>query len=685
MKRLLTLVASLTFCTQAFCQNQISVQGNDGQAFLFTIINNSVDPCVELSDFLFTYYTETTSVSSTITYNGKDYKVVSIGDFAFMNTGLTSLVLPSTITSIGNYAFEECSELLSIDMPGVKNIGDYAFYGCTNLESVTNANSVTNIGISAFDECTELQSIDMSAVKKIGDYAFYNCASLESVTISNPVVGGNAFYGTNNLKTINLTKDSKSVYKNDFSYSDLLETINVETGNEDFVSIDGVLYKSDTTEMLWFPVGKKSLTIEISTQTLLDLENVCKYQNPKSIVVKEGNKNFVVVNGALYNADTTKLLCCSSSVKGAFELGTKIDSISQLAFIGCDSITSIKIPASVSFIADGAFSNCANLEKIEVDANNPNFVSVDGVLLDASKTKLICCPPKKEGSFTIPETVEAIGAYALCNCTLLTDVVIPQAVSYIGDCAFVSCCGLKKVELTSNLKYLGYAAFADCENLESVVLSGHIDEIGNFVFEDCINLKTVKIQGELKSLSLGMFQFCYGLESVELPESLETIGSQAFMYCEKLTEINIPSNMKTIGNYAFFDCESLESMVLSKSVTSVGSLAFYMCINLTIYCEAQGKPSSWDNNWNASYCPIKWNYGHTDVEESDMAENVVNIYAFNNTIVVDNANADVFVYDVMGKLVAKDMSNDQRVEMHIQRAGVYIVKAGNATQRVVVR
>lgn len=640
MKRLLTLVASLTLCTQAFCQNQFSVQGNDGQAFLFTIINDSGDPCVELSDFAFTYYSETTSVSSTITYNGKDYKVVSIGDYVFMNSGLTSIDLPSTVTSIGMSAFEECTELLSIDLSGVKNIGDYAFY---------------------------------------------DCASLESVTISNPVIGDGAFTGASDLKTINLTKDSKSVYKNYFSYSASLETINVEAGNEDFVSIDGVLYKSDTTEMLWFPVGKKSLTIESCTQALLDLESVCSDQNLESIAVKEGNKNFVVVNGALYNADTTKLLCCPSSVKGDFEVGAKVDSISQLTFIGCDSITSIKIPASVSFVADGAFSNCANLEKIEVDANNPNFVSVDGVLFDASKTKLICCPPKKEGSFAIPETVESIGTNAFRNCTLLIDVVIPQAVSYIGDCAFVSCYGLKKVELTGDLKYLGYAAFADCENLESLVLSGHIDEIGSFVFEDCFNLKNVKIQGDLKSLSLGMFQFCYALESVELPESLETIGSQAFLYCEKLTGINIPSNLKTIGSHAFYYCSSLKSVVLTKSVTSVGSFAFYMCSNVTIYCEAKSKPSGWDGNWNITQCLVSWNYGHTDVEESDMAENVVNIYASNNAIVVDNANADVFVYDVMGKLVAKDMSNDQRVEMHIQRAGVYIVKAGNATQRVVVR
>lgn len=644
MKRLLTLVACLVVCSQAFCQNknQFGVQGSDGQSFLYSILNDTKeDPSVELTDFAFTYYSETTSVSPTVSFNGKDYKVVSIGARAFMNSGLVSIDLPNTIKTIGESAFEECTELRSINMEGVESIDNYAFYGCT---------------------------------------------SLESVTISNPVIGGNgAFYGTNDLKTVNLTKESKSVYKDVFIYSTSLETINVEAGNENFISIDGVIYNPDTTELLWFPVGKKSLTIEKPTASL-DLQNICSDINLQSIVVKEGNKNFVVVGGALYNADTTKLLCCPSIVKGAFEVCAKTDSIYPTAFVGCDSISSVKIPASVSFVAEGTFSNCANLEKIDVDANNSHYVSIDGVLLDASKTMLICCPPKKEGSFVVPETVTTICSMAFNNCSSLTNVVIPKSVTYIANQAFAFCTGLKNLELSGDLKYLGSGAFVECLSLESVVISGHIDEIDSFVFEDCISLKTVKIQGELKKLPLGMFQFCSSLESVELPESLETIGSQAFLYCQNLSEINIPSGLKTIDSYAFYNCASLKSIVLTKSISYVGPFAFYYCTNITIRCEAKNKPSGWDSSWNITECPVIWNYGQTnDIEESVIAENKVNIYATQGLVVVDNANANVFVYDITGKLVAKNVSNDQRVEMPIQRAGVYIVKVGNVSQRVVVQ
>jgi hypothetical protein len=60
------------------------------------------------------------------------------------------------------------------------------------------------------------------------------------------------------------------------------------------------------------------------------------------------------------------------------------------------------------------------------------------------------------------------------------------------------------------------------------------------------------------------------------------------------------------------------------------------------------------------------------------------IYAVGKTIVVENAESEIFVYDAMGKLICRDAINRVRAELQVNTAGVYIVKVGNVVKRVMV-
>ncbi|MBR5958054.1 MAG: Ig-like domain-containing protein [Salinivirgaceae bacterium] len=69
---------------------------------------------------------------------------------------------------------------------------------------------------------------------------------------------------------------------------------------------------------------------------------------------------------------------------------------------------------------------------------------------------------------------------------------------------------------------------------------------------------------------------------------------------------------------------------------------------------------------------------------SDAAANI-SIYAYNRTIVVENANADIAVFDINGRMVAKRTANNSRIELQLPKSGLFIVKVGSTSRKVVLK
>ena len=184
---------------------------------------------ISATEFEVTYYSSTSNaeaykgeviIPASVIYNGRTFKVISVGNSAFEGcTGLTSVTIPNSVTSIYSNAFQGCSGLTSVTIPNsVTSIGKDAFNNCTGLTSVTIPNSVTIIDQYAFCWCTSLTSVTIpNSVTSIGYDAFSVCTSLTSLYINNttpPKLHDQAFDNINYTWTdLYVPVGSKEAYK----------------------------------------------------------------------------------------------------------------------------------------------------------------------------------------------------------------------------------------------------------------------------------------------------------------------------------------------------------------------------------------------------------------------------------------------------------------------------------------
>ena len=186
--------------------------------------------------------------------------VTSIGSSAFEGCrSLTSLILPSSVTEIGSSAFSGCSGLTSLTLPSsVTSIDGRAFYGCSSLFGLTLPSSVTSIGKSAFEGCSGLFSLTLpSSVTEIGESAFRGCRSLASLTLPSSVteIGESAFRGCIRLASLTLPSSVTSIGKSAFEGCSGLTSIYVSW--ESPLSIDASTFKDANTGkcILYVPKG----------------------------------------------------------------------------------------------------------------------------------------------------------------------------------------------------------------------------------------------------------------------------------------------------------------------------------------------------------------------------------------------------------------------------------------------
>ncbi len=262
--------------------------------------------------------------------------------------------------------------------------------------------------------------------------------------------------------------------------------------------------------------------------------------------------------------------------------------IGEDALNACSSLTEIHVPAGVTVIGEHAFMDNWYLEAIDVDADNPVYSSIDGVLFSKDQSLLIQYPSAKAGAvYTVPAGVTVIGDDAFRHCSNLTEVNISSGVQKIGRDAFDACENLASVTIPAGVTEIGASAFAICQNLTSAAIPEGVSTLEMSLFDGCWKLASVSIPASVTKIDEYAFSLCYGLRDVYYHGTEDDwagieveygnddlLNAKVHCVSDLVPQLILPASLTTIESEAFQGLPEGIVVFIPNAVTNIAEDAF---------------------------------------------------------------------------------------------------------------
>lgn len=583
-------------------------------------------------------------------YNNDLQYMIDNGEISiigFLNNS-NIIVIPSHIhgipvTKIENNVFAGSTTLLSVTIPEtMMYIGESAFSGCTSLTNVTIlATNLKSIGKNAFYNCTALTTLELTSAETIGENAFYNCSALTRLNIPENVtkIENNAFYGTTRLVEIifnatalqDLAEQNGAFYRAGYSASGITFTI-----GQGVTRIPANLFYSNNTisnnaRIISIIFAENAVCTDIGAKAFYNVSGYSELFLPSSvqnvgalafrgstlltqILVSENNEHYQSIEGVLYSKDGTTIVLSPEGNNKDIVISETVTTILDYAFYNNIKVTGIYLNANLSDFASshGIFYNLGNnLTGIPLVVG-ANVTRIPANIMRGQYTKISSL------TFEAGSALTSIGEYAFNGNTSLESIVLPAELQTIGVSAFSGTSLLKTIQYRST-------ALQPFTSGNNVFLNA--GSSGNGI--------TVNISANVTSIPAYLFA------STTTPSNNAKVATVNFL---------LGSQCVSIGTYAFAYLANMTTIKIPDSVTEIGAHAFRDCSLLTIYAVVASQPSTWNQYWNSSNCPVQWNSTNIGVYD-DMLEYVykdggITIIKFlnvTNTVVIPNQieNIDV--------------------------------------------
>ncbi len=431
------------------------------------------------------YYPPNRSVDSYRIPDGVKY----VGDFAFYSPlhSPREVVFPDSVVEIGDNAFSFNYELESVKVnDGLQRICIWAFADCTALTEFIMPDSVTEVGagnkftffgkLGIFDGCENLTYVKLSEnLAELPAQMFSGCQSLEKLTIPAGVkeIERNVFPTCDCIELIFMGDCPKINDDSQIGSADIIYYYEGHTGFENYYSWSYKLVKlkaGNTPESVIEDPLEYITFNELPDGTLEAAS--CRTDVYGTLTVP-GEVNGVKVSRIGDNfAGNCKALRKLIISSGIAEIGSNIN-------FWCMFMNEVFIPETVKEIHMPSFwMYYDGIEDgldlfINVDENNPNFSSVDGVLFNKDKSEIIAYR-KKASEYRVPDGVEIIGDNAFDG-AMLNRIILSNGVKEIG-CYALEASGLEAVEIPKSVLLIANLAFGSGLNLKDIYYAGTEDE-----------------------------------------------------------------------------------------------------------------------------------------------------------------------------------------------------------------
>lgn len=538
----------LSFDIKPDCECCFEVKGAKGDSKLAKVIDGSITSLeakdlagvTAIRDYAFCYWTgEHIEIPSTVKKVGKyafqycsnmqsDIElraVENVGEYAFENSGIKSLVLGANAKTYGNFAFANCSNLKSITLENGATLGNYIFERCTALESIELPPSANDIKLRAFYCCTNLKKVVLpETLTWIDKYAFQNCDLSEGVIFKGNgtrfTINSEAFHATK-LREVDFPNGLVRLYNHTFYKCTELKRVYLPSST---AQLDGKNFDGCT--------ALENLTVNRTTPpALLQTLGVI----PATAII------YVPYNSVDTYKAATNWSAYADQIQPILDviIADGVTEITDSQFAGME-IETVYIPASVTSIAANAFSNCTMLKSITVAENNPVYSSQDGILYNKDKNKIILAPLDLTGNVVIPEGITSIN---LKDRKKLTGLVLPQSLKGIETWGLSGLASLKKLVIPKNVAFIGTYALRSSNFREGLIF-------------ETTDLKLIPQQTLTYS----------NMVELELPEGLERFGDfgSPLGYNNNLKKIVLPSTLKETRSLAYYGRYDIE--VISKAI-----------------------------------------------------------------------------------------------------------------------
>ena len=639
-------------------------------------------------------------IPENVPHNGKTYRVTGIKYSALSGGyGLSSVTIPASIIHIEDGAFDGCRDLTRLivteNNPAYTSVDGVLFDKDKNTlilypaakegESYTIPESVTKIGSKAFFDCSKLQNIIIpESIISIGRYAFMGTPFYQNMPDGIVYINNILYCYKGEMPEdthIEIKEGTTSIGEYAFSYSYYPQLTSVSfpstlthIGFRAFFECSNLIEVSFPASLTYigdeaFSCTKLNSVVIIPAGVTHIGKDAFKYTLLSEYTVDSDNPAYRAIDGVLFNKDASLLIhypdqksTASYTIpEGTIEIGSEafddcphletlmipvsLTTFGDNAIVHCYDLKEISIPENVNHIGKGTFGSCAGLEAILVHENNSAYSSIDGVLFDKDKKTLILHPYAK--------ALKSGYTYA-----------IPDGTETIAERAF-QFCEIKNISFPATLKTIESEAFRDCERLTAVTIPDNVTDIGWYAFYYCPQIKTIVIGEGITSLNTMIFD------------------------CKNTTSITIGSHIALIADDAFWNCSPLLTEIVCKNPTP------------PIFNDSYGKAFE---GIDASNCKLYVPTGSGDKyrnaevwKEFNITEKTFSgihsaetkearIYTRSHNIVIENAlpGTPLSVYNTAGVCIESMEISDSETEIALPAQGLYIVKYGDRSMKVVL-